>query len=99
MVPDAALTSAFSPGSACQVPRFASEDLGARGQLIISVEPGPVLHDPRFSIISPSDVELRFSQHGVAVASFTIASSRRVRDQATGEWSDGDTLFLRCSVF
>ncbi|MFI7143721.1 single-stranded DNA-binding protein [Nonomuraea sp. NPDC050022] len=33
------------------------------------------------------------------MASFTIASSRRVRDQATGEWSDGDTLFLRCSAF
>ncbi|MFC5820976.1 single-stranded DNA-binding protein [Nonomuraea harbinensis] len=45
------------------------------------------------------DPSLNFSQQGVAVASFTIASSRRVRDQATGEWSDGDTLFLRCSAF
>jgi single-strand DNA-binding protein len=45
------------------------------------------------------DPSLNFSQQGVAVASFTIASSRRVRDRVTGEWSDGDTLFLRCSAF
>lgn len=46
-----------------------------------------------------ADPTLRFSQQGVAVASFTIASSRRVRNQDTGEWTDGDTLFLRCSAF
>jgi single-strand DNA-binding protein len=46
-----------------------------------------------------ADPELRFSQQGVAVATFTVAASRRVYDKASGQWSDGDTLFLRCSAF
>ena len=36
---------------------------------------------------------------GTAVAAFTVAASRRVYDQATGQWKDGDTLFLRCSAW
>ena len=28
-----------------------------------------------------------------------MAASRRVYDQATGKWQDGDTLFLRCSAW
>lgn len=46
-----------------------------------------------------TDPELRFTTTGVAVAAFTVASSRRIYDQATGQWSDGDTLFLRCSAW
>ncbi|MFG1879540.1 single-stranded DNA-binding protein [Sphaerisporangium sp. NPDC049003] len=46
-----------------------------------------------------ADPELRFSQQGVAVAGFTVAASRRVFDQASGQWTDGDTLFIRCSAF
>ena len=46
-----------------------------------------------------ADPELRFTQQGVAVATFTVAASRRVYDKASGQWSDGDTLFLRCSAF
>ncbi|MEV4161430.1 single-stranded DNA-binding protein [Nonomuraea dietziae] len=46
-----------------------------------------------------ADPDLRFTTSGVAVASFTVAASRRVYDQQAGKWSDGDTLFLRCNVW
>ena len=45
------------------------------------------------------DPELRFTGTGIAVVAFTVAASRRVYDQATGKWQDGDTLFLRCSAW
>jgi single stranded DNA-binding protein len=43
--------------------------------------------------------ELRFTPSGQAVAKFRIASTPRYRDNATGEWKDGDTLFLTCYVW
>ena len=43
--------------------------------------------------------ELRFTPAGKAVARFRIASTPRYRDNATGEWKDGDTLFLTCQVW
>ncbi|MDQ1650038.1 MAG: single-strand DNA-binding protein [Frankiaceae bacterium] len=46
-----------------------------------------------------NDPELRFTPSGQAVASFTIASTPRTMDRQTNEWKDGDTLFLRCSVW
>jgi single-strand DNA-binding protein len=46
-----------------------------------------------------ADPELRFTTAGVAVANFTVASTPRVYDRESGEWKDGDTLFLRCSVW
>jgi len=46
-----------------------------------------------------SDPELRFTPNGQAVASFTVASTTRMLDRNTNEWKDGDTLFLRCSVW
>jgi single-strand DNA-binding protein len=46
-----------------------------------------------------SDPELRFTPNGQAVASFTVASTTRVLDRSTNEWKDGDTMFLRCSVW
>jgi single-strand DNA-binding protein len=46
-----------------------------------------------------ADPELRFTDTGTAVAAFTVAASRRVYDQATGQWQDGDTLYLRCSAW
>lgn len=42
-----------------------------------------------------SDPQLRFIPSGDAVASFTVAHSRRKFDKATNTWSDdGDALFL-----
>jgi single-strand DNA-binding protein len=46
-----------------------------------------------------ADVEVRFTATGVPVAAFTVAASRRIYDQATGQWKDGDSLFLRCSAW
>jgi len=43
--------------------------------------------------------ELRFSPAGVAVAAFTIVTSRRVKDQTSGEWSDADTTYWDCKAF
>jgi single-strand DNA-binding protein len=46
-----------------------------------------------------ADPELRFTPSGVAVASFTIASTPRTFDRNTNEWKDGEALFLRCSIW
>ncbi|MGH3158302.1 MAG: single-stranded DNA-binding protein, partial [Streptosporangiaceae bacterium] len=40
-----------------------------------------------------NDPELRYTQTGQAVASFRVASTPRFRDNASGEWKDGDSLF------
>jgi single-strand DNA-binding protein len=46
-----------------------------------------------------ADPELRYTQSGLAVANFTIASTPRSFDRASNEWKDGDALFLRASVW
>lgn len=46
-----------------------------------------------------ADPELKFLQSGTAVANFTIASTPRTYDKTTGEWKDGETLYLRCSLW
>lgn len=46
-----------------------------------------------------ADPELRFTQSGAAVASFTVASTPRTFDRQANEWKDGEALFLRCSVW
>ncbi|MFD4432461.1 single-stranded DNA-binding protein [Nocardia sp. NPDC058497] len=46
-----------------------------------------------------SDIELTFTPAGVAVAHFTVASTPRVFDRNTGQWRDGDPLFLRCNLW
>jgi single-strand DNA-binding protein len=45
------------------------------------------------------DPELRFTPSGAAVANFTVASTPRSFDRQTNAWEDGDTLFMRCSVW
>jgi single-strand DNA-binding protein len=44
-----------------------------------------------------ADPELRFTQSGAAVVNFTVASTPRVFDKNSGEWKDGDALFMRCN--
>ena len=46
-----------------------------------------------------ADPELRFTPNGAAVANFTVASTPRTFDRQTNEWKDGETLFLRCSIW
>ena len=45
------------------------------------------------------DPELRFTPSGQPVAKFRVASTPRFRDNSTGEWKDGDSLFLTCAVW
>ena len=45
------------------------------------------------------DPELRFTPSGQPVAKFRVASTPRFRDNSTGEWKDGDSLFLTCNVW
>jgi single-strand DNA-binding protein len=45
------------------------------------------------------DPELRYTPTGQAVATFRVASTPRFRDNTTGEWKDGDSLFLSCNVW
>ena len=46
-----------------------------------------------------ADPELRFTNSGIPVASFTVASTPRTFDRQSGEWKDGEALFLRCSIW
>ena len=46
-----------------------------------------------------ADPELRFTASGAAVANFTVASTPRTFDRNTGEWKDGEALFLRCNIW
>lgn len=46
-----------------------------------------------------ADPELRYTQNGLPVCNFTIASTPRSFDRQSNEWKDGDALFLRASVW
>ncbi len=46
-----------------------------------------------------ADPELRFTPSGAAVANFTVASTPRRFNAQTSQWEDGDTLFMRCSIW
>lgn len=46
-----------------------------------------------------ADPELRYTQNGIPVANFTIASTPRTFDKNANEWKDGEALFLRASVW
>ena len=46
-----------------------------------------------------NDPELRFTPSGAAVANFTVASTPRTFDRQSNDWKDGETLFMRCSVW
>jgi single-strand DNA-binding protein len=46
-----------------------------------------------------ADPEMRYSAKGSPVAKFSVVTSRRVRDDKSGEWSDADTSFWDCVAF
>src|SRR3954467_9776273 len=46
-----------------------------------------------------ADPELRFTPSGAAVTNFTVASTPRTFDRQSGEWKDGEALFLRCNIW
>lgn len=45
------------------------------------------------------DPELRFTPNGQAVARFRVASTPRFKDQQSGEWKDGESLFMTVNVW
>jgi single-strand DNA-binding protein len=45
------------------------------------------------------DPELRFTPAGQPVARFRVASTPRFRDQNSGEWKDGESLFMTCNIW
>ena len=57
--------------------------------------------EPTITVVGnlTADPDLRFTPAGVAILDFTVASTPRVYDRESGEWKDGDTLFLRCSLW
>ena len=46
-----------------------------------------------------ADPELRFTASGVAVCNFLVLSTPRTYDKQRGEWVDGETLAMRCSLW
>lgn len=56
---------------------------------------------PKVTVIGTltADPELRFTPSGAAVANFTIAANDRKYNKNTQEWEDGDTTFLRATVW
>ena len=46
-----------------------------------------------------TNAELRFSPAGKAVCNFRLASTPRHFDKQSGQWEDGETLWLNCSLW
>ena len=46
-----------------------------------------------------ADPDLRYTNSGIAYANFTVASTPRTRDPQSGEWKEGEALFMRCTVW
>lgn len=46
-----------------------------------------------------ADPELRYTKNGVAVANFRVATTPRRYDAQSGQYVDGDALFLSCNVW
>lgn len=46
-----------------------------------------------------AEPDLRFTPDGTAVAVLTVASTPRIFDRQASEWKNGDSLFLRCTIW
>lgn len=46
-----------------------------------------------------ADPELRFTPNGAAVTKFTVASTPRYFNKASGTYEDGETVFMACNVW
>jgi single-strand DNA-binding protein len=59
------------------------------------------MNDTRLTVVGnlTDAPELRYTAAGVAMAKFTVASTPRVLDRTSGEYRDGDPLFLSCTAF
>lgn len=59
------------------------------------------MSDPITTIVGnlASDIDLRFTQSGDAVANFLVAHNTRRFNKQTNAWEDGDALFMRCAIW
>lgn len=57
--------------------------------------------DPTITIIgnTTAEPEIRYTQSGVAVASFTVAVQPRKFNKNTSQWEDGEASFYRCNAW
>lgn len=46
-----------------------------------------------------SDIEIQFTQSGLPVANFRVASTPRKYNSQTQQWEDGESMFLTCNVW
>lgn len=46
-----------------------------------------------------ADIEPSFTRGGTTVVNFSIADTPRIKDDKTGEWRDGETLWQRVAAF
>ncbi len=46
-----------------------------------------------------ADPELRFLPDATAMVKFTVASTPRTLDRESGQWKDGEPLFLTCTAW
>jgi len=46
-----------------------------------------------------ADPDLAYTQQGKPFAKFTVVTSKRFKDDKTGEWAERDTSFWRCVMF
>ena len=45
------------------------------------------------------DPELRYTPNGAAVVNFRVAVNRRIKDEATGQWKDGDASYFTVNAW
>ena len=59
------------------------------------------MNEPTITITGnlTADPELRFLQTGTAVTTCTIASTPSTYNKQTGAWDDGETLYMRCTIW
>ncbi len=59
------------------------------------------MNDTTLTIVGnlTDDPELRYTPSGAAVAKFRVASTPRYLDRQSGEWKDGEPLFLACTLW
>ena len=46
-----------------------------------------------------ADPELKQTPSGIAYVNLSVASTPRTYDRGTGEWKDGETMWIRCTVW
>jgi single-strand DNA-binding protein len=87
-----------------QLPMARPEPVASSPNLrVLSVQKGhPVMAgEPTITIIGnlTDDPELRFTPSGAALTRFRLAATPRYLDRTSGEWRDGEPLFLSCSIW